>query len=187
MGYTQALEAAGAKLIDYDSFGDLQGTWLALVDYNGQRVWIRGGYGSCSACDAFKAAFSDINEGCSENDHDYEAQEGCETCKVQQQKYQQELADFGKRYMTGNEWTQDEMVNELVREVEENTWDDKPVEMLNFVLKHDPQGRTIESFNIKKDEDGFNTITEEDETPEFSEADKTRLKGLGVQGSKLVQ
>lgn len=56
-GYHRSLEAAGATVIAYKTFGSYQGDWLALVEYNGQRGWVHDYYGSCSGCDAFEASF----------------------------------------------------------------------------------------------------------------------------------
>jgi hypothetical protein len=54
-GYQGALEAAGATVHTFDSFGDYQGSWFAKVTFNGVTGWVQGGYGSCSGCDAFEA------------------------------------------------------------------------------------------------------------------------------------
>jgi len=56
-GYSSALKAAGATVIDFKSSGDYQGTWGAVVDYNGQRSVVIGAYGSCDHCDHFQARF----------------------------------------------------------------------------------------------------------------------------------
>jgi hypothetical protein len=81
MGYQSALEAAGAEVHAYDSFGDYQGTWIAKVTYNGETGWVEGSYGSCSGCDAFEGEF-----GYSYNDDDKD--------------YQERLAEFGRSYLT---------------------------------------------------------------------------------------
>lgn len=57
MSYKMCLEKAGAKIIACKRFGSYQGEWYALVEYNGERGWVEGSYGSCSACDAFEAEF----------------------------------------------------------------------------------------------------------------------------------
>lgn len=68
-GYCKALRAAGAEVLVWDEFGSYQGDWLAKVVYKGKIGFIRGGYGSCSGCDAFEGEFgwgdnkkSDYNE-----------------------------------------------------------------------------------------------------------------------------
>lgn len=59
MGYQEALEAAGCTVHEFNSYGSYQGTWLAAVELpDGDRVVIRGDYGSCSGCDSYEAAFS---------------------------------------------------------------------------------------------------------------------------------
>ena len=50
MSYCQALEAAGAKILQFKSFGSYQGDWWAKVEYNGEIGWVAGSYGSCSGC-----------------------------------------------------------------------------------------------------------------------------------------
>ena len=55
--YMSALEAAGATVLAYKEFGTYQGEWYAYVEYQGQRGWIEGSYGSCTMCDAFEAEF----------------------------------------------------------------------------------------------------------------------------------
>jgi len=57
MGYRTAMEAAGATVLAYESFGSYQGDWFALVVYGGKTFWVHGSYGSCSGCDAFCAEF----------------------------------------------------------------------------------------------------------------------------------
>lgn len=55
MGYKEALEFAGAKVLAFEEFGSYQGDWLAKVQYRGDTFWLRDYYGSCSGCDAFQA------------------------------------------------------------------------------------------------------------------------------------
>lgn len=81
MGYSTALEAAGAEVHAFEHFGDYQGTWLAKVTYNGETGYVEGSYGSCSGCDAFEAEF-----GYSYND--------------EEKDYQERLAEFGRSYLT---------------------------------------------------------------------------------------
>jgi len=86
MSYESALEAAGAAVLQYKSFGSYQGEWVALVDYKGERGWVQGSYGSCSHCDAFEAEFG------------WDADE--------QNDYQQRLASFGESHLGGLETTE---------------------------------------------------------------------------------
>lgn len=57
MSYAEALEAAGAVVIEFEEFGSYQGDWWAKVRYKGVEGWVCGSYGSCSGCDAFEAEF----------------------------------------------------------------------------------------------------------------------------------
>ena len=78
--YQEALEAAGANVLVFDSFGDWQGSWIALVEYQGEIGWVQGAFGSCSYCDAFQSAF--------EWDSDF-------VCEDMQDR----LAQFGRTYL----------------------------------------------------------------------------------------
>jgi hypothetical protein len=57
--YKGALEAAGATVLAYETFGSYEGRWIALVNYNGQPGWVSDYYGSCSGCDAIEREFSE--------------------------------------------------------------------------------------------------------------------------------
>ena len=81
MSYKSAIEAAGAKVLEFSTFGSWQGEWVALVEYNGEVGWVQGSFGSCSHCDAFEAEFG-------YEDHEDE-------------NYEKRLADFGKSYLDG--------------------------------------------------------------------------------------
>lgn len=80
MSYKEALEAAGAEVLEFAYFGDYSGTWVAKVSYKGEVGWIHDWFGSCSYCDAFEADFS------------YSHEWGTE-------EYNKELAAFGERYL----------------------------------------------------------------------------------------
>ena len=80
MSYRDSLEAAGARVIAFEHFGDWQGSWVALVEYQGQRGWVQGSFGSCDYCDAFQSEFS--------WDSDF-------TCEDVQDR----LAQFGRGYL----------------------------------------------------------------------------------------
>ena len=86
MSYQDALTAAGANVIAFQEFGDWQGSWVALVDYKGERGWVQGSFGSCSHCDSFEAEFG------------WDAEE--------EDDYEQRLASFGESYMGGLQTTQ---------------------------------------------------------------------------------
>lgn len=58
MGYQSALVAAGCEVLEFEEFGDYQGSWYALVRLNNEIGLVEGNYGSCSGCDAFEAEFN---------------------------------------------------------------------------------------------------------------------------------
>lgn len=82
MSYDTALIATGHALLDYQSFGDYQGTWYALMNINGTLSLISGSYGSCSGCDAFESEFSYDNDNTPE--------------------YKEHLKRFGQQYIDNN-------------------------------------------------------------------------------------
>lgn len=63
MGYIAALKHAGAKVHAETFSGDYQGTWLAIVTYEGKLGVAMGAFGSCSACDSFQAWQDEIAYG----------------------------------------------------------------------------------------------------------------------------
>jgi len=87
MSYRESLEAAGARVLDFAHFGDWQGSWMALVEYQGQRGWVQGFFGSCDHCDAFQAQF------------DWDSDFACEDV-------QQRLAQFGRTYLDDMQTTE---------------------------------------------------------------------------------
>jgi len=100
MSYQEALEAAGARVIAYEHFGDWQGSWIALVEYQGQRGWVQGAFGSCDHCDAFQAEF------------DWDSDFACKDV-------QGRLAQFGRDYLDDLQTTK-----QLLRQYDEDSsWD----------------------------------------------------------------
>ena len=81
MSYNEALEAAGAKVLEFATFGSWQGEWVALVEYKGEVGWVQGSFGSCSHCDSFEAEFGWHDE--------------------EEDDYQERLASFGESYLDG--------------------------------------------------------------------------------------
>lgn len=108
MGYSEALEKAGCKILAFEEFGSYQGTWLAFVEYNGQKGIVEGSYGSCSGCDAFQAEFGwgdDVHE---ENGKYYKSWYADEDNEITKEEYDElkkaadkKLADFGASYLSG--------------------------------------------------------------------------------------
>jgi glycosyltransferase involved in cell wall biosynthesis len=73
-GYRDTIEAVGYTVLEFQEFGDYQGTWIGLVVKDGEIGFISDSYGSCGGCDAF------------EGEVGYDAST-------------EELKDFGQRYV----------------------------------------------------------------------------------------
>lgn len=99
MSYMDALEAAGAKVIRYEYFGDYQGTILAEVEYDGRRGYVDISYGSCSGCDSYQAF---------EDDFDWDIGPDEEA-----------LAEFGRRYLEDIE-SADKLIEQFAKRLD---WD----------------------------------------------------------------
>jgi hypothetical protein len=118
--YRESLVAAGAQVIEFANFGDWQGSWLALVEYQGQRGWVQGYFGSCNYCDAFEAAF------------DWDSDFVCEDV-------QQRLAQFGRNYLNDLQTTE-----EVLREYDrDSVWDSDSEQAASWV-RHTVQKNGVE-------------------------------------------
>jgi hypothetical protein len=129
MGYSEALEAAGAEIIVFREFGSYQGDWWAMVRYNGERGWVNGSYGSCSGCDAFEAEFGYVDQECSEHQRIHPKPEQCAACDEAAADYKRRLASFGRNYLDPL-LTQEDAEKKAGSEVE---WDSNAPEMLDFI------------------------------------------------------
>lgn len=109
MGYSEALEAAGANIIAMEQFGSYQGDWWCLCEYKGEVGWVMGSFGSCSGCDAFEAEF-----GWTDNERP---------------DYQSRLKEFGLTYLNVL-MPQDQSVKEASSNL---SWDDSVPEMVKFI------------------------------------------------------
>lgn len=99
-GYKDALEAAGAAVLAYESFGSYQGDWWAKVRYNDSTFWVHGCFGSCSVCDAFEGEFGWHGERQTCYDHEYDLPGfPCMACEDKQESYRKRLVEFGKSYL----------------------------------------------------------------------------------------
>jgi hypothetical protein len=128
MGYSEALEAAGAKVKDYEQFGDYQGTWIAVLEDN---TVVIGGYGSCSGCDAFEAEFGwSDRDSCDE--HRYDARDNCTACQNASERYIQKLAEFGQSYLTSAA-TLDEAIAEYSIRAERGYFSGEDREILEYL------------------------------------------------------
>lgn len=115
MSYSSALEAAGAVVHTYETFGDYQGTWVADVTFNGIRGLVVGSYGSCSGCDAFEAEIGYEHEYCRE--HNYLCNPpSCAACDEAKTSYDAKLAAFGLGYLPPRKAT------EVLEEYSDNSW-----------------------------------------------------------------
>ena len=111
MSYEQSLVAAGAQVLAFESFGDWQGSWVALVDYRGERGWVQGSFGSCSECDSFQAEF------------------GWDWIDEERDDYLQRLASFGESYLGGLQTTQ-----QVIAEHQANVnWDEEADQIIFWV------------------------------------------------------
>jgi len=128
-GYSGALEAAGAKIHDMETFGSWQGTWIAHVTLpDGRSGLIYGYYGSCSGCDAFEAEFGyDIHQYA--RPHEAEFDPTCETCI----EYRKKLMHFGQEYF-GDLQTPEEVFK--AHFVDRSYWSsyDEDKEQLRFIM-----------------------------------------------------
>src|ERR1041385_38155 len=128
MSYQKALEAAGAKVIDFKEFGSYQGDWFAFLD-DGQIV--SGSYGSCSGCDAYQAEFGYSDEP-EERGGKYFKGWGKEITKVEYDKliteYQTKLSNFGQSYLTSKESLEEITARYKIKSEDEYSWgDDKEI------------------------------------------------------------
>lgn len=116
MGYSKALEMAGATVLDFEMFGSYQGDWIAHVTLpDGRTGFIRGYFGSCSGCDHFEAEFGYEADAC--DAHRYDKQEDCAECQAVQDSYIPRLVEFGLAYFVAFK-SGTELVEELQAEWE---------------------------------------------------------------------
>lgn len=140
MGYSEALQAAGAKVIEYREFGSYQGSWGAVIDYAGEKKLVIGSYGSCSGCDSFQASFS-YSEVPTEKDGKYYRdswtddeieREEYDTLKKQ---YDTKLSDFGSHYLN-TKLDKADIENRLQGFNDEDWFDSEEKEMFTWALAH---------------------------------------------------
>ena len=142
MGYTQALEVAGAEVIVFGQFGSYQGDWWALVNYQGQTGWVHGSYGSCSGCDAFEGEFGyDVTHDHPDKKYVNPIYDGFRDDCHQCQAWKERLVAFGESYLDLR--TQEDAERIAGQNLE---WDLDAKEMVEFIRQHgraqdDPHGR----------------------------------------------
>ena len=132
MGYRECLELAGATVIDYEEFGSYQGDWLAYIEYEGKKGFIRDYFGSCSGCDSYEAEIGDHYHECVDESyyspHEQGYRENCAICQVEKKK----AVKFGKGYI--DEMTDYDKALEIVSVNKE--WDMTCGDMIDFVEKY---------------------------------------------------
>ncbi len=107
MGYQEALEKAGAKVLAFEAFGSYQGTWLAIVERDGEIGIVEGSYGSCSGCDAFQSEFDyssapeEYNGKYYKNGRTWDEDDECTESEFREAvaAYDLRLAEFGASYL----------------------------------------------------------------------------------------
>lgn len=122
--YSEVLEAAGAKVLDFERFGSYQGTWYACVEYQGRTGFIVGSYGSCADCDGLEASEDDWRQECGYS---------WERTPEQEQRYKEKLAEFGAGYLL-------EILDLPAIEARANEeWNSEKAEALAFVERNRPR------------------------------------------------
>lgn len=135
MGYQEALEAAGAKVIDSLYTGSYQGSWGSIVELHGIKGLVTGAYGSCSGCDSFQAEF------------DYDTKP-----KIKDGKY----------YINGNTWDEEDAVTYEVYETALAAYNKKLSDFGAYYLKQIFNKQDIENKIASfKDDDWFDTEEKE--------------------------
>jgi len=134
MSYAEALEAAGAKIIEFQEFGSYQGDWFALVEYEDHLGWIQGAYGSCSGCDAFQAEFDygDTPSKVGEKYYSYDLGEYLIATEEDIAAAFNKLKAFGEQYL-GGIMSQQEAEAYAERNLD---WDSDAEVMVDFIKKH---------------------------------------------------
>lgn len=124
MSYQDALEAAGARVIEFREFGSYQGEWVAKI---GDDKYVMGYYGSCTGCDAFEGELGWADQDCDE--HKYEHRGDCPACQVAEQEYAVRLRSFGESYL-GTEYTKKELIEYFSGQAD---WCDEAVEAIKWL------------------------------------------------------
>ena len=134
MGYMESLEMAGAKVLSFKEFGSYQGTWLAIVEFNGEKGIVEGSYGSCSGCDAFEAEFGCYDSPVFQDGVYYKTgrtwdeEDECsqEVYNSELKIHQKKISDFGMGYLR-DLYTVDHYKNKLekISKKDESDWFDE--------------------------------------------------------------
>lgn len=141
MGYSEALEKAGCKVIDFNEFGSYQGTWLAFVEYNGEKGIVQGSYGSCSGCDAFQAEFDWSDEPTEKDGKYYKTYWADEESEISKEEFEvlksaadTKLSDFGRSYLSGGLYSKEHYINKLSNLKEDDWFDEETKEECQWAI-----------------------------------------------------
>ena len=144
MGYEDALEKAGCKILDFKEFGSYQGTWLAFVEYNGEKGIVEGSYGSCSGCDAFQAEFDYGDEPTEKDGKYYKTYWADKDSEITKEEYEEllkvadkKLADFGMSYLSGGLYGKEHYKNKLANLKEDDWFDEEQKEECQWAVNQD--------------------------------------------------
>ena len=133
MSYNTAMEAAGAKVHEFERFGSYQGDWVAKVEFEGKEGFVQGYYGSCSGCDAFEGEFGWSGSHYHGDEYVYsdnleKFDPECNECV----EFKTKLVEFGKEYLE-TIMTCDEAIKKASENIE---WDMDAQEMVKWVEAH---------------------------------------------------
>lgn len=133
MSYNTAMEAAGAKVHEFECFGSYQGDWIAKVEFEGKEGFVQGYYGSCSGCDAFEGEFGWSGSHYHGDEYVYsdnleKFDPECNECV----EFKTKLVEFGKEYLE-TIMTYDEAIKKASEKIE---WDMDAQEMVKWVEAH---------------------------------------------------
>lgn len=130
--YAGALEAAGALVFAYQSFGSYQGDWWAKVRLPDGRIgWVRGSFGSCSGCDALEAELDTLDIQCAR--HRYTTpRDVCAECDLARTEFQNRYQAFGQEYLDGF-MSHEEALKVASADLR---WDMEAQEMVDFINAH---------------------------------------------------
>lgn len=131
MGYREAIESTGAKVLAYEKFGTYDGEWLAQIEVDGEIKYIRDYFGECSSTDAFEADFGSESHECGDDiyyDPFYNNdgfRENCEKC----QNLKKRFIKFGQDYVE-NAMSFDECMKIVSKNFD---WDMEAKEMVDWL------------------------------------------------------
>ena len=118
------MEAAGATVVAFKSFGSYQGSWWAKVTVKDKTGYVYGSFGSCSHCDAFQREFG-YNKNCEKHYWEDTTDPDCKACN----SYQERLAAFGKSYVNLL-WSKEQAISKASEDID---WDSGAKDVVNWL------------------------------------------------------